>query len=302
MPLSQALARCPDAVHLVLPAAQHDRAAARLLAALARVSPLVEARAPGCAFVGLQGLAEVGDPAAERRLARTLQQAVQDTLGLTPRMGVADSRCAALVAARYAPAGAPRAPSPVPSASPSAASSSSAPAAPSAVPAPAAALLRPHTPVPAWEEPGRPLAPLAACGPGLAVVAPGAAAAALLAPLPVRRLPLPAGMEARLMRLGLRTAGELAALPRPRCWLTSAPPAAVRGTWRTATTLTGPSVPSAPRPAGTPGSPFPSRSPRRTPCRPADISPSTLWDRLRQRGERILPAMHVCSSTGGCRA
>ncbi len=103
MPVPEALARCPDAVLQPLPPEQGVRAAARMRAALARVSPLVEGAAPGCAFVGLDGLPGAGNPAAELVLAQRLQQAVQTTLGLVPRVGVADSRVAARAAAWLAP-------------------------------------------------------------------------------------------------------------------------------------------------------------------------------------------------------
>ena len=114
MPVPEALARCPDAVLQPLPVEQGARATARMHAALTRVSPLVDGAAPGCAFVGLDGLPGAGDPAAELALAQRLQQAVQTALGLVPRVGVADSRAAARAAARLAPPAPPGQTPPLP--------------------------------------------------------------------------------------------------------------------------------------------------------------------------------------------
>lgn len=191
MSLGEALARCPQAVVLEVPSPERlARQSARLLEAAARVSPLVEDAEPGCAFVGLDGLAGAGDPARELRLAAALQQEVRAALGATPRVGVADSRVAARAAARLAPAaGAP----------------------PANLPAAPGAVRRRDGPVP-------PTGPTrwAAAGPRRAVVAPGAAAtAAFLAPLPVRWLSLSAALQERLAWLGIHTVGELAALPKP---------------------------------------------------------------------------------------
>lgn len=99
----EALARCPDAALQMLPVRQGAEAAARMQAALAQFSPLLEGAEPGCVFVGLDGLPEAGEPAAELALAHRLQRAVRSALGLTPRVGVADSRVAARAAAWLAP-------------------------------------------------------------------------------------------------------------------------------------------------------------------------------------------------------
>lgn len=103
MPVPEALARCPEAILQTLPAAALAQATAHLHRVLARCSPLVEGAGPGSAFVGLDGLAGVGDPATELALAERLQQAVQAALGLVTRVGVADSRVAARAAAWLAP-------------------------------------------------------------------------------------------------------------------------------------------------------------------------------------------------------
>ncbi|HEU0116255.1 MAG TPA: DNA polymerase Y family protein [Thermomicrobiales bacterium] len=144
----EVVALCPDAI-VVAPHPLREAAAAEcLLAALERLSPVVEGDDDGVWFVDLRGSERLlGSPAvAGRRLLAAAPEL------LRPRLGIAPSRFAARVAAQSAPPGGSR-------------------------------------------------------------VIPPAAVAAALAPASIALLPLPPETIRRLERLGLRTLGDLAALP-----------------------------------------------------------------------------------------
>ena len=165
MPLREALVRCRDAVFLEAHPGLYAGVFEQMLDALERVSPVVEGSPPGCAFVDLAGLAGAGTTAGETALADALGVAAKEAAGLTPRVGVADTRFAAWAAALSA-----------------------------------SREQQPHRGASAPRVPVR-------------VVAPGEATA-FLAPLPVERLPVSDELRRQVRWLGLRTVGELAALPR----------------------------------------------------------------------------------------
>ena len=103
MPLREALVRCRDAVFLEAHPGFYAGVFERILDALEHVSPVVEGSPPGCAFVDLAGLSGAGTTAGETALADALGLAVKEVAGLTPRVGVADTRFAAWAAAVGAP-------------------------------------------------------------------------------------------------------------------------------------------------------------------------------------------------------
>lgn len=181
MPLREARAFCREALFLDARPALYRERHERMLAALEAVSPVVEGAEPGCAYVGLDGLAgraaasEEAPPAEqngcaapvaplsapsfapifpdEGAAAGALAGAVAAALGLRPRLGIAQSRFAALAAA------------------------------------------------------------LAATGEATTILE-ERDVAAFLSPLPVHLLPFDEPVMRRLYWLGLRTVGEIAALPR----------------------------------------------------------------------------------------
>ena len=103
MPLVQALARCPDAIILKADAPAVRHLFQQLCTALQEVCDQVEAAEPDTAYVGLDGLAALhgGEPA----LLRALRAAVPEDL--EPRIGVANGKFPAWVAARSAPGAEP---------------------------------------------------------------------------------------------------------------------------------------------------------------------------------------------------
>ena len=103
MPLTAALARCPDATVLAVdvPATRH--LFRQICGALQGVSDRVEAVEPGTAYVGLDGLAALYG--GEAVLLRALRDAVPHEL--KPRIGVANGKFPAWVAARSAPGAEP---------------------------------------------------------------------------------------------------------------------------------------------------------------------------------------------------
>jgi DNA polymerase-4/protein ImuB len=188
-PLREALTRCRDAVFLESRPRVYIEAFGRMLDALEHVSPVVEGVRLGCAFVDLTGLPGVAGTSGERQVAETLQRAVKGAVLLTPRIGIADTRVAAWVAASgFLPEE-----------------------------------RRGHTAAPALRAAsnrhrGRDTQAKAA-GPAFGaasrvhIIAPDEAATFLM-PLPGHRLPLSEEMQRRLRWLGVRTAGDLAALSR----------------------------------------------------------------------------------------
>ena len=105
MSLREALLRCHDAVFLEAHPAFYADRFERMLSALEHVSPVVEGAELGCAFVDLAGLSGSGTAAGERALADALGIAVKDAVGLTPRVGIANTRFAAWAAAVSTPRG-----------------------------------------------------------------------------------------------------------------------------------------------------------------------------------------------------
>ena len=103
MLLSEVLARCPDATVLAADAPATQRLFRQICAALRDVSDRVEAAEPGTAYVGLDGLA--GLHGGEAALVRALGDAVPRDI--EPRIGVANGKFPAWVAARSAPGSEP---------------------------------------------------------------------------------------------------------------------------------------------------------------------------------------------------
>ena len=103
MLLSAVLARCPDATVLAADAPATQRLFRQICAALQDVSDRVEAAEPGTAYVGLDGLA--GLHGGEAALVRALGDSVPRDI--EPRIGVADGKFPAWVAARSAPGSEP---------------------------------------------------------------------------------------------------------------------------------------------------------------------------------------------------
>ena len=99
MPLTAALARCPDATVLAVDAPEAQRLFRQICGALQGVSDRVEAAEPGTAYVGLDGLAALHG--GEAVLLRALRDAVPEDLEL--RIGVANGKFPARVAARSTP-------------------------------------------------------------------------------------------------------------------------------------------------------------------------------------------------------
>jgi DNA polymerase-4/protein ImuB len=97
MPLRQALGLCPSAFFLPPDLPRYGDAFDRILRALETMSPLVEAAALGCAFVGLDGLN--GHYRDEMALGDALAQAVRRASGLMPSVGLAEGKFTARVAA-----------------------------------------------------------------------------------------------------------------------------------------------------------------------------------------------------------
>src|SRR5581483_3462814 len=180
MPLREARAFCREALFLDARPALYRERHECMLAALDALSPVVEGAEPGCAYVGLDGLAgparaseaaqpeqggcasSVAPPATlsfapifadEDAAAGALARAVAAALGLRPQIGIAQGRFAALAAA------------------------------------------------------------LAASGETTTILE-ERDVAAFLAPLPVHLLPFDEPIMRRLYWLGLRRVGEIAALPR----------------------------------------------------------------------------------------
>lgn len=97
MPLREALSRCREAVFLNANHPHYHQVATAMHQALGSISPLVEPAELGQAFVGLGGLGT--GPDAEALLARRMARAVKQSTNLLPRVGIADGKFAALVAA-----------------------------------------------------------------------------------------------------------------------------------------------------------------------------------------------------------
>jgi nucleotidyltransferase/DNA polymerase involved in DNA repair len=168
MSLREALVRCRDAVFLEARPHMYIAAFEQMLNAVEQISPVVEDGAPGCAFLELTGLPESGSPAAEMRLAQTIQRGVKQAVGLTARVGIADTRFAAWVAAAT------------------------------------------HR---VAEHRDRVTKDHSVIAPRVQIVPPGRSAA-FLTSLPAHRLPVSDEFRRRLRWLGMRSAGELAVLPR----------------------------------------------------------------------------------------
>jgi protein ImuB len=174
----EAQARSPDLVVLEHDPARDARAFGPLLAALDALTPRIELSAPGrCAFPTRGPARYFG---GDERLARLAVEAVAAVLGPPARVavGIADGPFAAALAARRSPLE-------------------------------VAAPTRPvrYQPPHPDEDPGD---PTLAVHPTLVV--PAGESPAFLAPLPLAYLPWPELVDV-LARLGLRTLGELAALP-----------------------------------------------------------------------------------------
>ncbi len=103
MPLRAALTRCRAAVFLEARPGVYADAFDRMLDALEQVSPVVQGTEPACAYAGLAGLPDAGTAHGDVSLAEGMQRAVQDAVGVTPSVGIADTRFAAWVAATSVP-------------------------------------------------------------------------------------------------------------------------------------------------------------------------------------------------------
>jgi DNA polymerase-4/protein ImuB len=97
MPLRQALGLCPSASFLPSDLPRYGDAFDQILRVLETVSPLVDPAAPGCAFIGLDGLN--GHYRDEMALGDALAQAVRHASGLMPSIGLAEGKFIARVAA-----------------------------------------------------------------------------------------------------------------------------------------------------------------------------------------------------------
>ena len=101
MPLSYALARCPDAVLMQADTAYYSDTSDRLADSLAVRCPKVEIDGKGRFYAGLDGLSDFYG--CEPRLVASLLQAMPP--GFNPRIGVASAKFPAYVAAATAPDG-----------------------------------------------------------------------------------------------------------------------------------------------------------------------------------------------------
>lgn len=106
MTLIQAREVLPGGAFLVADPARVEAAAAGFAAALAALFPTVEIEGPAAAYVDLAGLRELlGD---EPIIGRQIVVRVQQAVGLTPCVGIADGKFPAQAAARTAEPGRPR--------------------------------------------------------------------------------------------------------------------------------------------------------------------------------------------------
>lgn len=105
LPLREATALCPSLIVVEERPARTARAAEALIEALGTVSPLVEAAAPGEVYADLRGL----DGLYPRRDLLTHAILVAAPAILRPRLGLADTRFTAAIAARAAAPGEARA-------------------------------------------------------------------------------------------------------------------------------------------------------------------------------------------------
>jgi nucleotidyltransferase/DNA polymerase involved in DNA repair len=94
MPLRQALGLCPTASFLPPDLPRYGDAFDQVLRALETMSPLVDPASLGCAFIGLNG-----HHRDEMALGDALAQAVRQTSGLMPSIGLAEGKFTARVAA-----------------------------------------------------------------------------------------------------------------------------------------------------------------------------------------------------------
>ena len=101
MPLQEALSRCKGAVLLQADGPYYHSVFDRVVEGLGQRSPVVEKAELGCTYVGLDGLEAMYG--GETRLITALAQAVPH--GLDPRIGVAEGRFPAYVAAVASGAG-----------------------------------------------------------------------------------------------------------------------------------------------------------------------------------------------------
>jgi nucleotidyltransferase/DNA polymerase involved in DNA repair len=100
MPLRQALGLCPSASFLPPDLPRYSDAFDQILHALETMSPLVDPASLGCAFIGLNG--HYRD---EMALGDALAQAVRQTSGLMPSIGLAEGKFTARVAATVSASG-----------------------------------------------------------------------------------------------------------------------------------------------------------------------------------------------------
>ena len=101
MPLTDAIALCPQAVLMQADAKYYSDTHNRLADALAMRCPEVEVDGMGCLYASLEGLSEIHG--GEARLAASLLQSVPPPFN--PRLGVACAKFPAYVAAATAPHG-----------------------------------------------------------------------------------------------------------------------------------------------------------------------------------------------------
>ena len=98
MPLRQALALCREAAFVEPRPALYAETFTAILDALERFSPRVQPAEPGCAFLDLDGTDRLWPD--EHALARALQGAVRAVCRLVPNVGIADGMFVARAAAR----------------------------------------------------------------------------------------------------------------------------------------------------------------------------------------------------------
>ena len=100
MALREALSRCAEAAFIEARPDRYRTATLEIIDALMEISDAVEPAEPGVFYleVGLAGSGASPDP-LEVQLAGTLEMAVRRASGLTARIGIADGKFAAYVAA-----------------------------------------------------------------------------------------------------------------------------------------------------------------------------------------------------------
>lgn len=99
MSLREALSRCAEAAFVEAHPERYRSVTSAMLAALLQISELVEPAEPGVIYV------EIGDapPAMEAEVAQTIAGAARRASGLEVRLGVADGKFQAYVAALSGP-------------------------------------------------------------------------------------------------------------------------------------------------------------------------------------------------------